>query len=115
MITIPEKYHSAAVIVGFLAVGACLYFFWSHILQIILGLFGLGAAVVASKQDKAEKAIAIADEHENLADARIIQSVNELKQAETAHDKAVEIAEKDDDTTPIPVKSGGVRRSFKSQ
>jgi len=91
------------------------YLFYDYILQIILGLFGLGAVAVASKQDKAEKHIVVADEHENLADARIIQSYNELKQAETAHDKAVEIAEKDDDTTPIPVKAGGVRKKFTSR
>jgi hypothetical protein len=95
------------------AVGS--YLFYDYILQIVLGLFALGAAAVISKQDKSERAAVIADEHENLADARIIQSVNELKQAETAHDKAVEIAEKDDDTTPIPVKAGGVRKKFVSR
>jgi hypothetical protein len=50
-----------------------------------------------------------------MADARIIQAAHEIQKAETAHDKALEIAESEDDTTPIPVKPGGVRRSFKSQ
>ena len=101
------------VILALAAIGG--YLFYDYILQIILGLFGLGAAAVIAKQDKSERAATIADEHENMADARIIQSFNELKQAETAHDKAVEIAEKDDDTTPIPVKAGGKRKTFSSQ
>ena len=101
------------VILMLAAIGG--YLFYDYILQIILGLFGLGAVAVASKQDKAEKAIAIADEHQNMADAYIIKSVNDLKQAETAHDKAVDIAEKDDDTTPIPVKVGGKRKKISSQ
>jgi len=94
--------------------GIALFIFWDYALEIVLGLFGLGAVAIKTQKTKSERAATIADEHENLADARIIQSINELKQAETAHDKAVEIAEKDD-TTPIPVKAGGVRRSFKSQ
>lgn len=74
------------------AVVLALYLFWDYALEIIVGMFGLGGAVVAAKQKKAEQAETVADEHEDMADMHLTDSVNEMNQAVKLQNEAAEIA-----------------------
>ena len=94
--------------------GICLFIFWDYAVEVILGLFGLGAVAAAGQKSKQEKAIAVADEHENLMNDAIADAVIHQKHADMLRQDALDIAE---DITPMPAQpaKGKTRRKFTSQ
>lgn len=100
------------VVAGLLAV----YFLWDLIsgqLIALLTLGAAGAAAVAEKKKKAEQAIAAADEHENMTDSHLVDSVRELNDAISSNQAAVDIANNsespDHDKTPVGYRRKSIR------
>lgn len=81
------------LIAGIVIVGLALHFFADRIVDILLGILGLGTAVVVSKKKAAQKAQTIADEHENMSDSYLLASADQMDAAAKAHGRAKEAAE----------------------
>lgn len=105
---IPSKYLWPLLIIGGTIAA---YVFYDRILEIIIGVFGLGALAEGAKQ-KAKKARTVADEHEDLAQYDLQQSNESAQKAEKSHDQAIEDSE---DITPVDEKDGFKRTTIRSR
>jgi hypothetical protein len=94
--------------------GIALFIFWDYAVEIILGLFGLGAVAVASKRQDAKQAHIIADEHEQLMGDAVSEAVILQKQADLMRQDSLDMAE---DITPMPANpaTGKTRKTFTSR
>lgn len=94
--------------------GIALWIFWDYALEIVLGLFGLGAVAAAGKKQQAKDMQAIAGEHEILMNNAVADAVIHQKHADELHKSALEQVE---DITPMPKQpaKGKTRKRFTSQ
>lgn len=95
-----------------LIIGIAAYWAWDWILENIFAIFGLGAAGAAAYKFKAEKKIAEADAHQDMANHAIDQAVINQKKADEKRQDAVKEAENIQDLPDKPA-AGKVRKKFK--
>lgn len=97
-----------------LAAGVACWLFTDKIMEILAGLFLGGGAIAASKK-KAEKAVSIADEHEEMADIALVESVQHLEEAKDSHNEALALAEDDTEPQYENLPDGFTRKSISSE
>lgn len=93
------------------------YFFWHWIVEnvvtVITGGIAGGAAIEAARR-KAKKAQTIADEHEDIADIRIVEATKEADNGQAAWERAQQASE--DTTEPNhDLPPGFKRKSIRSR
>ena len=74
--------NTTLMVAGILLCGLGAYLFFDIATETLLGLFGLGSGAV------------IADEHEDMGDIALINSIKELNEAVADHDETLAIAKK---------------------
>ena len=94
------KQYKVIIIIALAAIACFIFYDW--ILEIVLGVVGLGAVAVAAKKHKAKEAEIVADEHENMADAALIESVKAMNEAKASHDEALVTAKKTAGPKKVP-------------
>ena len=76
-----------------LLAGIVVFYFMDYIMEIILGIFGLGMAGAASKKLKQKNLEAVADEHIDLSNNDLNQAVETQKEADQVHKGTQDIAD----------------------
>ena len=81
--------------------GIACFVFYDHLIEIIIGAFGLGGAAIAAKKQQAKESIAQGEVFEEQADAHLVESVKEVKKAQEMHEIAVKLAKKEQPDAPV--------------